>query len=695
MEEPSQEMHNTPNSTPAPSLQVEEQSQEMHKGPDSPPSWSFGLEKVSPYLVANHIDVHRLLSFHALLIGIDEYPPELRPLGGAVRDMENMKKFLVAAFDVPGGSNLDIRQLKNKDATHANIISEIRKLKTSGLVKMNDAILIFYAGHGATMPPPEGWPGHSATPPADGWPEAAEIRCIVASDVKISQANRKYFANGVVLDHTLAALRHDLADSKGNNITVILDCCHSGSGTRDALEPEIVRGVEFKDPEWTRITVQKDYYQETWDKFIDSGRGSVIDHKYRHAGLSSHVLLAACGSKEKASDGYSFTQALLDYLGTASLDALSYVVLMRNIDPKNHLKLQHPICEGNGKDSIFFDVKEINVRRPTYDVIKENGRLILCAGEILGIIPNTEFAVYTSKVFTINNIILGLSGGEVNLFYPPLSKVRTLGLERLHFTFPPDPTLICRVLRSAAHFFMYLNHKPQNSILRSGVEVHLCELEETNGYQIVGGKIRREMQSKHCLKPNELLRYEVKAAKARASLDTAPAYGIEIINKNKDLDLFVWAFFFDYSTLEIRQYYEPPVVAGKTMVDPTLPSYKDNAKPLPVTLNFRNGGGQLLRLQLYDQQLLDVGFLQIFLSTKYLGGELSSIAQAPLLIHIDGLWAGFPKSRIYEDPTKRLEREHIDIWDVITIPLGQRATGEHQPKDNLVATNLYNQYSSS
>ncbi|PPQ91266.1 hypothetical protein CVT25_006383 [Psilocybe cyanescens] len=764
MEEPSQEMHNSPNSTPAPSLQVEEPSQELYNAPDSP--------------CLGHLNWK---NFHALLIGIDEYPPELRPLGGAVRDMENMKKFLVAAFDVPEGSNLDIRQLKNKDATRANIISEIRKLKTSGLVKMNDAILIFYAGHGATMPPPEGWPGHSATPPAEGWPEAAEIQCIVASDVKISQENRKYFANGVVLDRTLAALLHDLADSKGNNITVILDCCHSGSGTRDALEPEIVRGVEFKDPEGTRITVQKDYDQETWDKFIDSGRGSVIDHKYRHAGLSSHVLLAACGSKEKASDGYSFTQALLDYLGTASLEALSYVVLMRNIDPKNRLKLQHPICEGNGKNSIFFDVKEINVGRPTYDVIKENGRLILCAGEILGIIPNTEFAVYTSKVFTINStllgnfivdsvgtttsslkctpaefeliehdsavaspttpsqnkfsvhvadgsicscvevaiakenpedrcgrpqlntdgpsnnldLILGLSGGEVNFFYPPLSKVGTLGLERLHFTFPPDPTLICRVLRSAAHFFMYLNHRPQNSILRSGVEVHLCELEETNGYQIMGGKIRREMQSKRRLNPNELLRYEVEAAKAGASLDTVPAYGIEIINKNKDVDLFVWAFFFDCSTLEIRQYYEPPVVAGKTMVDPTLPSRKNNLEPLPIALNFRNGGGQLLRLQLYDQQLLDVGFLQIFLSTKYLGGGLSSIAQAPPLIHIDGSWAGFRKIRLYEGPTKQFERGHSDIWDVITIPLVQRATGEHQPKDNPVATNLYDQYSHS
>ncbi|PPQ83371.1 hypothetical protein CVT25_003944, partial [Psilocybe cyanescens] len=528
-------------------------------------------------------------------------------------------------------------------------------------------------------------------------------------------------------------------------------------------------------------------------------------------------LLLRNRTRKKASNGYSFTQALLDYLGTASLDMLSYGVLMRNINPKNCLKLQHPIYEGNGKNSIFFDVKAINVGQLTYDVIKENGRLILYDGEILGIIPNTEFAVYTSKMVTINSmllgnfivdsvgtttsslkctpaefeliehdsamvtinsmllgnfivdsvgtttsslkctpaefeliehdsavassitpsqnkfsvyvanesihscvevaitkenpedwcrrpqlntdgpsnnldLILGLSGGEVNFFYPPLSKVGTLGLERLHFTFPPDPMLICQVLCSAAHFFMYLNHKPQNSILQSGVEVHLCELEEINGYQVIGGKIRRKMQSKHRLKPNELLGYEVKAAKARASLDMVLAYGIEIINKNMDLDLFAWAFFFDCSTFEIRQYYEPPVVAGKTMVDPTLPSHKDNREPLPVALNFRNSG-QLFQLQLYDQQLLDVGFLQIFLLTKCLGGGLSSIVQAPLLVHINGSWARFRKSRLYEGPTKQIERGPSNILDVITIPLVQCATGEHQPKGNLVATNLYDQSS--
>ena len=264
-----------------------------------------------------------------------------------------MKSFLINEFDVPKGSTLDIRELRNKQANRANIIAEIRKLTDDPRIAMNDTILIYYAGHGATMPPPEGWPGYSPTPPTpEGWSKDVEIQCIVASDVVVSEKNRRHYVSGVVLDRTLSALLHDLADKHGSNIvrrtvdsstflvdsrllsqTVILDCCHSGSGTRDS--PQTVRSVDFRDPSGGRITVPSDYDREIWSEFI--GRGGVVADEYRHAGLASHVLLAACGSKEVASDGYSFTSALLEYFKTASLRFLSYDVLIRTIDPNNRL----------------------------------------------------------------------------------------------------------------------------------------------------------------------------------------------------------------------------------------------------------------------------------------------------------------------------------------------------------------------
>jgi hypothetical protein len=54
------------------------------------------------------------------------------------------------------------------------------------------------------------------------------------------------------------------------------------------------------------------------------------------------------------------------------------------------------------------------------------------------------------------------------------------------------------------------------------------------------------------MKPGNLGEIRVKAAEAMTALTTAPAYGIEIVNKG-NINLFAWAFFFDCSTLEISE----------------------------------------------------------------------------------------------------------------------------------------------
>lgn len=141
-----------------------------------------------------------------------------------MRDIKSMERFLVDAFDVPSGSTLDIRTLKNEAAIATNIVKAIQQLMDDDKIKQNDIILIHYAGHGAKMPPPEGWPGWTPTPPLpDGWPEDVEIQCIVAHDVKVSEIRpQKYYATGVVPDRTLNVLLRELADKKGNNIVRFL-----------------------------------------------------------------------------------------------------------------------------------------------------------------------------------------------------------------------------------------------------------------------------------------------------------------------------------------------------------------------------------------------------------------------------------------------------------------------------------------
>jgi hypothetical protein len=73
--------------------------------------------------------------------------------------------------------------------------------------------------------------------------------------------------------------------------------------------------------------------QHIWDK-SDEDRAMDIAPGFLYGGLRSHVLLAACGAKEKAKEEQGqgvFTKALLEILRTVSADTVTYTDLLRRI----------------------------------------------------------------------------------------------------------------------------------------------------------------------------------------------------------------------------------------------------------------------------------------------------------------------------------------------------------------------------
>jgi len=105
-----------------------------------------------------------------LLIGINDYP-SVPKLKGAVPDVNAMYNFLVGTLGV---QEERVQVLRDADATHQRIISSIRTLASDDTINKGDPILIFYAGHGSTLPKPEKWSANSA-----------EIQCLVAYDARI------------------------------------------------------------------------------------------------------------------------------------------------------------------------------------------------------------------------------------------------------------------------------------------------------------------------------------------------------------------------------------------------------------------------------------------------------------------------------------------------------------------------------
>lgn len=108
--------------------------------------------------------------------------------------------------------------------------------------------------------------------------------------------------------------------------TVILDCCHSGSGTRHVEKRQMSRLERGFDLEADIIPSTLD--DVIWNK-LPKDRESVSA-----AGSKSHVLLAACRESEVAfeTDGHgAFTRALLDTLRTIPTDTVTYQDLIRRL----------------------------------------------------------------------------------------------------------------------------------------------------------------------------------------------------------------------------------------------------------------------------------------------------------------------------------------------------------------------------
>ena len=138
-----------------------------------------------------------------LLIGIDNYKSShIPPLSGAVADTQAFWEFFRENLNVPS-KNLQI--LHNASATRRAIIDALNRLKDDERIHPNDAIFIFFAGHGTELPPPPGWEA--------GGP-GSMIQAIIPHDYCETPGSEV----PAIPDRTIGALLEGIAEAKGNNI---------------------------------------------------------------------------------------------------------------------------------------------------------------------------------------------------------------------------------------------------------------------------------------------------------------------------------------------------------------------------------------------------------------------------------------------------------------------------------------------
>jgi uncharacterized caspase-like protein len=153
----------------------------------------------------------------ALTVGINQY--NIAPLRGCVNDSNNMKAELE-------NHNFHVYQLLDEQATKENIINKLTEIANAALP--NDHIIFHYSGHGSQIP-------CSDVNEADG---LTEILC----PFDLIEVDGSW-TNNFITDDELSAIFNSL---DGVTVECLLDCCHSGSGTRD-LKPNVrYRHVQSK-----------------------------------------------------------------------------------------------------------------------------------------------------------------------------------------------------------------------------------------------------------------------------------------------------------------------------------------------------------------------------------------------------------------------------------------------------------------
>ena len=146
----------------------------------------------------------------ALLIGINKYQIPGSDLRGCVNDVKNLSAALIKLHGFKKG---DITMLVDDAATKKAMQAAIRKLVRDG--RKGDTLVLHYSGHGSNVPDADG----------DEADERDEILCPTDLDWKDPFTDDW-------LRKTLDGLRSGVA------LTVIMDCCHSGTNTRAILPPD-------------------------------------------------------------------------------------------------------------------------------------------------------------------------------------------------------------------------------------------------------------------------------------------------------------------------------------------------------------------------------------------------------------------------------------------------------------------------
>lgn len=160
----------------------------------------------------------------ALLVGINQYAGGVTPLRGCLTDVRMQRELLVHRF---GFNPANILILENQAATHQNLLDAFES-HLIDQAQPGDVVVFHFSGHGSLVRDPDPIPAQfAALQGYNGTMMPYDARLGISGN----QVND-------IMGKTLFLL---MANLKTDQVTVMLDSCHSGGGTRGDL---VIRSVE-------------------------------------------------------------------------------------------------------------------------------------------------------------------------------------------------------------------------------------------------------------------------------------------------------------------------------------------------------------------------------------------------------------------------------------------------------------------
>jgi hypothetical protein len=340
-------------------------------------------------------DINNHSTKRALLVGIDKYAylGILADLEGCVNDVRLMAGILKDNF---GFLERDITVLTDERATRDQILKAMDELTESTV--QNDIVVIHYSGHGSQIRDRE-------NDEPDGWDET-----IVPHD-----SGRGTHENREISDDEIY-VRLSRLNAITPYVTLIFDCCHSGSITRDAfgakkrwIEPD-QRPVEELPP--SPLSPDEALLLQATARDIGPSDWFPTGQRY--------TLIAGCRDGESSFEhsvnleGSVVKHGALTYFLAQELVKADKSTTYRDVYERASAQVtaahshQHPQMEG-ARDRVLFGVSDIEPMRFVTISKRTGDQITLNAGAAHGMSVGSIWSVYpqTTKSVTDDTPKLG------------------------------------------------------------------------------------------------------------------------------------------------------------------------------------------------------------------------------------------------------------------------------------------------